>query len=70
MPHIVLQMYPGRTPEVKAEFAKKVQQLTVDEFGCKPGHVSVSVEDITPENWNKEVVEKIKQQDLYIHPNF
>ena len=70
MPHIVVKMYPGRSKEIKEEFAKKVQQLTVDEFGCQPGHVSVSVEDIKPENWKDEVVDKIRPEDLIIEPNF
>lgn len=70
MPHIVVKMYPGRSQEVKEDFAKKVQQLTVEEFGCQPGHVSVSVEDIKPENWKEEVVNKIREEDLIIEPNF
>ncbi|MEG0856668.1 MAG: tautomerase family protein [Terrisporobacter sp.] len=70
MPHIVVQMYPGRSNEIKEDFAKKVQKLTVEEFGCQPGHVSVSVEDIAQENWKEEVVEKIRPEDLIIEPNF
>lgn len=70
MPHIVVKMYPGRSEEVKEDFAKKVQKLTVDELSCQPGHVSVSVEDIQPENWKDEVVDKIRPEDLVIEPNF
>lgn len=70
MPHIVVKMYPGRSQEVKEDFAKKVQMLTVEEFGCQPGHVSVSVEDILPENWKDQVVDQIKAEDLIIEPNF
>lgn len=70
MPHIVIKMYPGRSQEIKEDFAKKVQELTVKEFGCQPGHVSVSVEDIKPENWKDEVVNKINPEELIIEPNF
>lgn len=70
MPHIVVKMYPGRSREIKEDFAKKIQQLTVDEFGCQLGHVSVSVEDIEPENWKEKVVENIKSKELIIEPNF
>lgn len=70
MPHIVVKMYPGRSREIKEDFAKKIQQLTVDEFGCQLGHVSVSVEDIEPENWKEKVVENIKSEELIIEPNF
>ncbi|GAA3646608.1 tautomerase family protein [Asaccharospora irregularis] len=70
MPHISVKMYPGRTDKVKEEFAKKIQDLTVEEFGCQPCHVSVSVEDIEPENWKEEVVDNIKPEDYIIKPNF
>lgn len=70
MPHISVKMYPGRSSKVKEDFAKKLQKLTVEEFGCKEGHVSVSVEDIPQEDWQKQVVEQIKPEDLIIKPNF
>ena len=70
MPHISVKMYPGRTLEVKEDFAKKLQKLTMEEFGCQAGHISVSVEDIAQEDWQKEVVEQIKSEDLIIEPNF
>jgi 4-oxalocrotonate tautomerase len=63
-------MYPGRSLEVKEDFAKKLQKLTVEVLGCQEGHVSVSVEDIAQEDWNKEVSEKIKPEDMIIEPNF
>ena len=70
MPHISVKMYPGRTQEVKEDFAKKLQKLMMEELGCKADHISVSVEDIAPEHWQKEVVEQIKSEDLIIEPNF
>lgn len=70
MPHISVKMYLGRSLEVKEAFAKKLQKLTVEELGCKEGHVSVSFEDIAQEDWQKQVVEQIKSEDLIIEPNF
>ena len=70
MPHISVKMYPGRTQEVKEDFARKLQKLTIEQFGCKEEHVSISVEDIEPEHWQKEVVEQIKSEDLIIEANF
>ena len=70
MPHISIKMYPGRSEEVKKSFAEKLQKLTVEELGCQPCHVSVSVEDIAPENWKSDVVDKIDQKDLIIEANF
>lgn len=70
MPHISVKMYPGRNLEVKEDFAKKLHKFAVEQLGCKDGHVSVSIEDIAQEDWQKQVVEQIKPEDLIIEPNF
>jgi 4-oxalocrotonate tautomerase len=70
MPHIIVKMYPGRSKEVKEVFAAKLQKLTVEELGCQPGHVSVSIEDIPQGEWKEKVAEKMVLEDLIIKPNF
>lgn len=70
MPHISVKMYPGRSMDTKEDLANKIQKLTVEELGCEMGHVSVSFEDIEKENWEEEVVSKIKEEDMLIKPNF
>lgn len=42
MPHLSVRLYPGRSEEVKKEFADKLQQFVVQELGCEPKVVSVS----------------------------
>ena len=42
-----------------------VKELEMDEK-----FISVSVEDIDKENWQSEVMDKIKDEELYERPNF
>nr|WP_238528268.1 tautomerase family protein [Acetonema longum] len=70
MPHISLMLYPGRTLATKEEFTKKLQALTVAELGCKMEQVSVSIEEVARENWQKDVVEQVKPGSMIIQPNF
>ena len=50
MPHISIKMLKGRTEEQKKAAA------LVDTIGCNPEHISVSVEDFTPDAENKHLV--------------
>lgn len=68
MPHIVVQMFPGRTQEVKMALAKKLQQVVVDELGSKPEHVSVAFDDITPAEWNGKVPHVTPEENVFIGP--
>ena len=53
MPHITLKMLKGRTPAQKQAAAEKLAAALVDAIGCNPTHISVSVEDFTPEEWHR-----------------
>lgn len=68
MPHIVLQMFPGRPEAVKAELVKTLQQVTVDALGCKPEHVSVSIDEIVPADWNEKVPFATPKESVMIGP--
>ena len=70
MPHINIKMYPGRSDEVKAKLAKHTKEFMVKELEMDEKFISVSVEDIDKENWQSEVMDKIKDEELYERPNF
>lgn len=73
MPHISIKMLKGRTDEQKALAAKKVEDALCEAIGCGHSHVSVSVEDYTPQEWqavfkkeitdNKENIIKMPDYD-------
>lgn len=70
MPHINIKMYPGRSEEVKAKLAKHTKEFMVKELEMDEKFISVSVEDIDKEKWQSEVMDKIKDEELYERPNF
>lgn len=70
MPHINIKMYPGRSEEVKAKLAKHTKEFMVKELEMDEKFISVSVEEIDKEIWQSEVMDKIKDEELYERPNF
>ena len=70
MPHINIKMYPGRSEEVKAKLAKHTKEFMVKELEMDEKFISVSVEEIDKEKWQSEVMDKIKDEELYEKPNF
>ena len=70
MPHISVKMLKGRTDEQKKLAASGLTKALCEVLGCTPEHVSVAIEDYTPEQWQdvfaKEIAENkniIKQPD-------
>lgn len=70
MPHISIKMYPGRTDDTKKKIAEKVRDCLVEEMQMEPKYFSVSVEDIEKSDWQKEVVDQLKEEELYIKADF
>ncbi len=55
MPHIDITMYPGRDDKTKKELAIKLQQFMVDELKVDKSAVTVSIEDIPKEEWERHM---------------
>lgn len=55
MPHVDITMIPGRDDQAKKEIAEKVQNFLANELGIDTGFVSVSIEDIPKEKWQKHM---------------
>ncbi|MGG5370208.1 tautomerase family protein [Enterococcus sp. AZ196] len=70
MPHLSVRLYPGRSKEVKQEFADKLQAFVVKELGCEPNVVSVSFKEIEPEKWKDVIDDEIAGEDVYIEADF
>lgn len=66
MPHITIKMLKGRTEDQKKAAAEKVAQALVDAIGCMENHVSVSVEDFTPEQWQEQYRIEVAENPLLI----
>ena len=55
MPHIIVKMYPGRTPAQMERIAADITRAVVTHTGCAERSVSVAVEEVAPENWTQDV---------------
>lgn len=67
MPHVAITMIPGRDEETKRALAQKTQAFLVKELGVDPKFVSVSVQDIPVEDWQK-AMEQFSDDILYVKP--
>jgi len=56
MPHIIIQMYPGRDDELKAAVAREVVEAASRALGRGEEHFSLSIEDVPQEKWDTDVV--------------
>lgn len=62
MPHVEIKCYPGRSDSQKKECAEKIAEVLAETLGCKTSSVSVSINDVSPEEWKEKV------WDAYIKP--
>ena len=67
MPHVAITMIPGRDDETKQALALKTQAFLVQELGIDPKFVSVSIQDIPMEDWNKSM-EQFPDEIMFVKP--
>ena len=55
MPYIAIKAYP-KDNETKKRVVDKINQIFLEEWGCPPQAVSISIEEVAPEDWVESVV--------------
>ncbi len=71
MPHITVQMYPGRSGELKKELAEALLEAASKTLGREKAHFSVSVEDVPQEEWKNRVYDKVLvDRNTVIQPGY
>jgi 4-oxalocrotonate tautomerase len=60
MPHVIVKLQSGRSEEQKAKIAEEITKAVVTTANCAEQSVSVSIEDIEPNDW----VEKVYKPDI------
>lgn len=55
MPHVIIKMYAGRSDEQKRALAEAVTRAVMAGAGCAERSVSVSIEDVRPDDWAEAV---------------
>lgn len=72
MPHISVKMLKGRTDDQKKLAADKVAEALYEAIGCSKDHITVTVEDYTPEEWQQVYADDVtaKQDVLFRKANY
>jgi 4-oxalocrotonate tautomerase len=64
MPHVIVKLYAGRTEQQKTRLAQQLTKAVTTTLKCGEDAVSVSIEDIEPEDW----VEQVYKKDILSNP--
>lgn len=54
MPYIEIKAYP-KDDETKKRVVDKINQIFIEEWGCPAQALTISLEEIAPEEWNEKV---------------
>lgn len=71
MPHIQIQMYPGRDEQTKKRLAEAILETASKELAREKEHFSVSIEDVPQNEWKAKVYDKVVQdKNTIIRPGY
>ena len=72
MPHISVKMLKGRTEEQKKRLSSALSEALIKTLGVSDTHVSVTIEDFTPVEWQDEFKREITDTKavLYKAPGY
>ena len=59
MPYIAVKSYP-KDDEVKKRVAEKIKNVFLEEWGCPPEAISISWDEVKPEDWANVEENEIK----------
>ena len=65
MPHVEISMMKGRPEELKKKVAEDIVQAMMDSLGCERSHLSVSIIDVDPAEWNEKMGAKVDKDSIY-----
>jgi 4-oxalocrotonate tautomerase len=60
MPHVLIKLQSGRSEQQKTKLAEEATKAVMSGAKCAEASVSVSIEDVEPEDW----VEKVYKPDI------
>ncbi len=59
MPYIAIKSFP-KDGETKKRVIEKIEEVFVNEWGCPPEAVTISLEEFAPEKWGEVVENEIR----------
>lgn len=73
MPHIIIKLYPGKSEDQKINLVENITTVVCENLNLNESSISVSIEEVPPELWAKEVYQKDiidNQENLYKKPGY
>lgn len=73
MPHITVQMYPGRDDATKEKLAKVLAEAASKELGRGIEHFSVSIQDVPQDEWTEKVYKSAvdpENKEVFVRPGY
>ena len=72
MPHISVKMLKGRTEAQKEKLAQELAKTLKNVLGVGDTHISVSVQDYTPKEWQGEFQKEItdNMENIRVKPKY
>ena len=70
MPHIVINMYPGRSHELKKKMAETVRLQFAETFEIPESSVSAAVMEISPDDFEDYVINTYKDQEILAESDY
>lgn len=64
MPHIDVNLFPGRTEEQKQMLADKIVEDAMEILGTPREALSVAMHEVAPENWNEDIADKVDEKSI------
>lgn len=55
MPYIAIQAYP-KDEATKQKVVERINQVFLEEWGCAPEAISISIEEVPPADWEETVM--------------
>ena len=57
MPYISIKAYP-KDEETKRRVVEKINQVFLETWGCSQKAISISIEEVSPDDWQEQVVKR------------
>ena len=71
MPHITVQMYPGRDDEIKKRLAEAIVETASKELARGKEHFSVSIVDVPQDDWKEKVYDNVlSDKNTFVNPGY
>ena len=64
MPHIDVNLFPGRTEKQKQKLADKIVEDAMEILGAPREALSVAMHEVAPENWNQDIADKVDEKSI------